>query len=107
MGHHNNAAAASAVQGVTHLAAPSDEQLANVRSEVMRLEAPAEVWQQVTMALQQSGEHSTAQLSSTTFETTHSLPDLVPSACAHDCCTATKMCWPCVGVSSHLWKSQN
>ena len=60
MGHHENAAAASAVQGMSHLAVPTDEQLANVRSEVMRLEAPAEVQQQVTKALQQSGEHSTA-----------------------------------------------
>lgn len=60
LGHHENAAAASAVQGMSHLAVPTDEQLANVRSEVMRLEAPAEVQQQVTKALQQSGEHSTA-----------------------------------------------
>jgi len=62
LSHHQNTAAASAVQGVSHLAIVSDEQLTNVRSEVMRLEAPAEVQQQVTKALHQSGEHSTAQL---------------------------------------------
>ena len=62
LGHHNNAAAALAMHKVGHLAVLSNEQLANIRSEVMRLEAPAEVRQQVTKALQQSGEHSTAQL---------------------------------------------
>lgn len=64
LGHQQNAAAASAMQGVSHLAVPSNEQLANLRSEVMKLEAPAEVQQQVAKALQQSGEHS-----STTFKT--------------------------------------
>jgi len=68
LGHQQNAAAALAVQGLSHLAIPSNEQLANLRSEVMTLEAPAEVRQQVTKALQQSGEHSL-----TTFETTHAL----------------------------------
>ena len=102
LGHHQNTAAASAVQGVSHLAVPSEEQLAHVRSEVTRLDAPAELQQQVTKALQQSGEHS-----STTITTTHSFSVLLPSACAHDCCTTTNLCWLCVGIPSGLWKSPN
>ena len=56
LGHHANAHAASAVQDLSHVSNPTDEQLADLRCLLLGLEAPPEVQQQVSNALEDSGK---------------------------------------------------
>ena len=56
--HQKNAVAAAAVKEMKLLAAPSDEQLADLRSVLRSLEAPAEVQQQISAAFQESGQRA-------------------------------------------------
>ena len=51
-----NASVAQVLQALVGQATPSDQQLVNARQAVQQLTAPLELQQQVTEALQQSGE---------------------------------------------------